>query len=156
MTSPALLAAFLATTYRVTTPSGVFNLRIGVSDPAFDQALRIGLSDTLPVRSDEPQAIEWAIITACNPGKQLDDQENAVRQRRLAVSIADNGWQHWPAANIADDGQWPVEASFLLLQVDPLRVRALARQFGQLAVVLGRQGLAPRLSWLEGGEGNEG
>lgn len=152
MKSPALIAAFCATTYRVKTPNGVFELRIGVRDPAFDDALTTGLGESPLDRANDQQVNEWAIVTAFNPGTRLDDQENVCRQARMEASIVDSGWKYWPALNIADDGLWPVEASFLLLQVDHQQMLALARRFGQCAVVVGRQGMAPRLLWIDDGD----
>lgn len=148
MIAPALLAAFTATTYRVSTPSGICDLRVGAPQPAFDDALSTWQAGKSTETSDGRMAVDWAIITACNPGKPLAEQENVRRQARMQAYIDQRGWAYWPACNLADDGCWPVEDSFLLLQVAESEVVALARNFGQLALLVGCQGGLPRLRWI--------
>lgn len=135
MGSKALATAFRATTYRVETADGVFGLRLGELNPAFDGFLmRHG-------------ALRWALLTACNPGAVRQDDENPERQRRLRERIEALGWTSFPSLNIADDGEWPEEPGFLLLHVGEEEVRALGREFSQLACVCGETGAAPRLVW---------
>ncbi|HOL64613.1 MAG TPA: DUF3293 domain-containing protein [Accumulibacter sp.] len=149
MSVPALLAAFTATTYRVSTPDGICNLRVGAPQPAFDAALSAWQAGSSLAANCGRTAVDWAIITAFNPGMPLAEQENVQRQARLQADIEQRGWAYWPACNLADDGCWPDEASFLLLQVAESEVVALARQFGQVALLVGRQGGAPRLLWVD-------
>ena len=135
MRTPALEAAFRATTYRVEIPGRSFRLRISQLDPAFDAFLRgRGVS-------------EWCVVTACNPGGLRRDNENPRRAARLAHRIAERGWLGFPACNVADDGDWPDEPGFLLLQVGEAEARRLAAEFRQSACVCGQTGSAPRLVW---------
>jgi hypothetical protein len=152
----AMEAAFLATTYRVETPERVFDLRIGLFSTEFDAFLRHQEALLAPLAApaaSASQAIGWGIVTAYNPGERLADDQNESRQRRLRERIAASACAFFPASNIADGGEdhhasWPVEPSYLVFPVDEQQVAALGRAFGQLAVVYGERGLAPRLLWL--------
>jgi hypothetical protein len=136
MGSETLAAAFRATTYQVESADGVFGLRLGELNPAFDAFLaRHG-------------AVRWALITAYNPGAVRQDDENPERQRRLQERIEVLGWTSFPSRNIADDGEWPEEPGFLLLHVGEEEVRALGREFSQLACVCGETGAPARLVWM--------
>ncbi|MEF8699770.1 MAG: DUF3293 domain-containing protein [Candidatus Accumulibacter sp. UW26] len=144
MSRATLAAAFQATTYRVETPEGIFSLRIGTLDPVFDAfLLRHAVAAAPPAG-----AVGWAIVTAHNPGGLLGEDENRLRQKRLRQRILTAGWHFLPACNVADVVGWPLEPSFLLLPADEEQSRALAAEFGQLAVVFGRTGSAPQLLWL--------
>ena len=92
MKNTALEPTFLATTYRVVTPAGTFNLRIGKPDAAFELFLR------------RLRAANWGIITACNPGGQLapDAKANDAATRMLAARIRANGWLGFPSINRAE------------------------------------------------------
>ena len=136
MTNETLAAAFRATSYRVETVAGVFELRIGVPSAAFDEFLR------------QQKVSSWSVVTACNPGGVRADGNNALRQQLLLKRLQTLGYACWPARNIADDGQWPEEAGFLLLQVSEKEVCSLASEFFQLACVCGDVGSAPRLVWI--------
>jgi len=151
-----MAAAFLATTYRVETPAGVFDLRIGLVSSEFDEFLRRQPVSRAPLAAPAAfasQAIGWGIVTAHNPGERLADHQNALRQRRLRERIAASACAFLAASNIADGDDdhpagWPVEASYLVFPVDEQQVAALGREFCQLAVVCGETGSAPRLLWL--------
>lgn len=136
MNLKALEVAFRATTYRVETPGGVFDLRIASRNADFDDLLvREGVS-------------HWGIVTAYNPGaQQLSADENQLRHRRLLGTIADCGWRACPAINIPDHDDWQSEPGCLLLQVDEQTLRDLALQFGQVALIYGELGSAPQLLW---------
>lgn len=137
MRTEALDAAFRATSYRVDTAEGVFDLRIGMPDPAFDDFLR-------------RQGVScWAVLTACNPGVVRDDDGNRLRRMRLQERLQTLGWSFSLACNLADDRMWPEEPGFLLLQVSEQEVRSLASEFFQLACVCGSVGGAPRLVWIQ-------
>ena len=137
MMTEALDAAFRATSYRVDTAEGVFNLRIGRPDPAFDDYLRrLGVSC-------------WAVLTACNPRGVRDDDGNRLRRMRLQERLQTLGWSFCFACNLADDMMWPAEPGFLLLQVSEQEACSLASEFFQLACVCGDVGDAPRLVWIQ-------
>lgn len=136
MRTPELEAAFRATRYRVDSAAGMFDLRIGVVNCAFDDFLRgqgVGC---------------WGLLTAHNPGGVRCDDDNAARQRRLLQRLQQLGWRYFAADNIADDGRWPPELSVLIVQVGEQALRALASEFSQAAVVCGEVGAAPCLVWL--------
>lgn len=137
MRTEALDVAFRATSYRVDTTDGVFDLRIGRPDPAFDDYLRrLGVSC-------------WAVLTACNPGGVRDDDGNRLRQMRLQQRLQTLRWSYSIACNLSDDSTWPEEPGFLLLQVSEQEVRSLASEFSQLACVCGDVGGIPRLVWVQ-------
>ncbi len=132
--------AFRATTYRVSTDAGVFDLRIDQRHAAFAAFLKNrGVS-------------RWAIVTACNPGAQRHTPaDNARRQQRLLAHAQAAGWalgrNLFLALNCADGGDWPDEPGLLLLGIDAARARALAHAFGQLACVYGEADGMPHLLW---------
>ena len=136
MRKRALDAAFRATCYRVDCATGVFDLRIGVVNPRFDDFLR-----ARDVRC-------WGLITAHNPGGVRRDAHNAARQQALLRRIDSLSWPWLPACNLADGGNWPAEPSVLVLGVGEVELRALAAEFFQAAIVCGEVGCAPRLVWL--------
>ncbi|MFZ4534828.1 DUF3293 domain-containing protein [Propionivibrio sp.] len=136
MRTDAIEAAFRATTYRVETIEGVFDLRIGELNSGFDDFLR-------------KQGVScWGLLTACNPGGVRCDAENPLRQTRLRERLQALGWPCLTACNLADDGLWPAEPGCLLLQVSEKEVCNLAAELFQLACVCGNIGAAPRLVWI--------
>ena len=140
MKDTRLEPAFLATTYRVVTPAGTFNLRIGKPDAAFDLFLR------------RLRAVNWGIITACNPGGVLasDQKANDAATRKLAARIRAHGWLGFPSINRADGGDWPDEASYCVLDSGESALCRLAEELGQAAIVYGEAGgNGGRLIWIE-------
>ena len=136
MKTAALDAAFRATCYRVDCAAGVFDLRIGVVNPCFDDFLRA-------------QGVRcWGLITAHNPGGVRCDAQNAARQQALLSRIESSSWPWLPACHLADDGRWPAEPGVLILGIGEAALCALATEFSQAAVVCGERGEAPRLVWL--------
>ena len=127
--------AFRATTYRVETDVGVFDLRIDETNAPFEAWLRRG------------GVACWSMLTACNPGGVRSDRDNATRQAKLLACVQACGYLYFPACHLADDRSWPDEPSLLLLNVKDDEVRLLAREFSQLAFVAGEVGRAPRLVW---------
>ncbi len=124
---PALDAAFRATTYRVETPVGDFDLRIGGTNLGFSSWLK------------EQEASRWGLVTASNPGgKRLSFSENAARDAALRARIIEHKWQYFPASNHADSGGWPVETGYCILDADKEDLRILAAAFGQAAIVVGQ------------------
>lgn len=126
-------AAYRATTYRVESAEGVFDLRVRVANFAFDDYLRRhGVSC-------------WGLVTAYNPGAVVADDANRLAQTRLRDRLAALDWPSLPACNFPDADGAPVEPSFLLLQVTEKEVCKLAAEFRQRAVLCGTIGAAPRL-----------
>ncbi len=140
MKDTSLELAFLATTYRVVTPAGTFNLRIGKPDAAFELFLR------------RLRAVNWGIITACNPGGILasDPNANDASTRKLAARIRASGWLGFPSINRADSGDWPDEPGYCVLDAGENALCRLAEELGQAAMVYGdARGSGGRLIWIE-------
>lgn len=136
--TPQLVAAFIATTYRVFTEDGVFSLRIGHPDPCFDAFViaRGGRS--------------WAIVTAANPAaRRRAAAENARAWQSLLARVAALGLTFRRTCHRADDGVWPDEDGVLLLNADAHDASRLAGEFGQRACVIGAPGRAPELVWID-------
>lgn len=137
MSRASLEAVFCATTYRVDLPGGSIDLRIGLESPTFDAFLRA------------QGASCWGILTACNPqAVRLSNDENQRHQALLLARLAESGCRFFAACNLADTGDWPAEPGCLILQVSQERLRALAVEFSQCAMVYGQAGSPPRLLWV--------
>ncbi len=136
MPTAALESAFRATCYRVSTALGVFDLRVGMCDEAFERYLcQQGIAD-------------WGIVTAFNPGRRVSAAENRQAQMRLRDKLAASACFFLAACNLAEDGAWPPEESFFIASVNEDWLRALASEFSQLAFICGAAGAAPRLVWI--------
>lgn len=134
----ALLAAYLATDYRVRLPQGgVASLRIGAPPP----------SALLQLTKGAP----WAVLTAWNPRSQpMPRAWNRRAQRllladlrahpdicaiRAAVGAGANGWR---------------ESSLLVIGADAASLRMLCLRHDQHAFVAGEGDTPPRLCWTDG------
>ncbi len=137
MNAQTLDAAFRATTYRVHTADGAFDLRIGVANSAFAAFLR------------RRNISCWGVLTACNPGAVRDDGGNAQRQQRLRERLEELALSFVPACSLAGNGAWPAEPGFLLLHVREEAVRELAAEFSQLAFICGNIEDVPRLIYVQ-------
>jgi hypothetical protein len=142
MKDTSLEPVFLATTYRVVTPAGTFNLRIGKPDAAFELFLR------------RMRALNWGVITACNSGGVLasDPKANDAATRKLAARIRALGWLGFPSINRADSADWPDEPGYCVLDAGENALYRLAEELGQAAIVYGEAeagGCGGRLIWIE-------
>lgn len=150
MRTPALAAAYRATTYRVFLAEaasgaypagGALDLRIGIAAPVLAAWLaRHGHGG-------------WLLVSAANPGsEQLPEGENEARHAALCEALHALGLSPQPGENLADDGLWPREATWLAGLPDPAAARAaaqaLGRRFGQNAVVVGGADAVPELCWI--------
>lgn len=123
--------------YRVELASGAIELAIGARSPALDRHL------------ESAGAIEWAIVTACNPGSApLPEPENRRRTVELARQLESRGWSTRPAAGVDPDGRWPEEPGWLVAGAARAALVALAAELGQAAIVVGRRGGAAELLWI--------
>lgn len=112
---------------------------------------RIGVIDAEADRWLAAQGVvqRWAIVTACNPlGAAVDEARNMAASVRLQATLQAQGIRHLPAAGLDPAGQWPAEASALLIDPPGDAAAELGRQFGQNAIITGRLGEAPVLRWL--------
>ncbi len=131
-----LIAAYLATTYRVVLDNRTEDVRIGQVHPHLDR-LSGGSC--------------WVIITAFNPGSnRLSDSENRHRHRQLIECVETVGLISRPTRHIAEDGSWPVEQGLFIVDADDEWAHQQAREFGQLGIVHARVRAVAEL-WLYDG-----
>jgi hypothetical protein len=139
MVDERLRAAYESTEYWVDeSPVGPFRLRHGERSEPLDRLLA-----RAAVR-------EWAYVTACNPrSRRLPDEENEDRMRALDERLRRMGLVHYPGRGVGTGGDWPAEASRLVLDVTEVQARELAAEFGQNAIVAGAAGEAGRVVVLD-------
>jgi|GEM_PF-2768736 len=78
----------------------------------------------------------WALITAHNPLPQiLSTEENRRRNEALAALLDRQGYRYFPALGKGKDWE---EESFLIVGITRSEALHLARAFGQLAILWGR------------------
>lgn len=131
MSRDALERAYRATSYRV----GGSALRVGEPHPWLDALLAARGLD------------EYVWITAANPeGARLDDAGNRRRLHDLAGRLS--RFRLLPGVGVADAGDWPDEPALLALGLGREEGLALARAFGQRAILHGRRGGAAELAWV--------
>lgn len=129
MPDEELLAAYARAVYRVDLPSGAIFLQVGAPAPEIDRWLA---AKGLP---------GFAFLSAANPGSvRLSDDENRRRHLQLgerlrALGLSGIGGESYEAAS----GGWR-EASLLVGGIDREAAIALAREFGQMALLYGRIG----------------
>lgn len=92
-----------------------------------------------------------AFVTACNPyGCRSSDRANERAQNALRGAVTAAGYHFHPGVGLDPGACWPAEPSLLIIGIGPLRARALARQFGQNALVEAGPDAIPRLVWVAG------
>jgi hypothetical protein len=129
--------AYRATTYFVDGPSGRFALHIGRASPEVDALTAAHQVDA------------YTYITAYNPGSVAAPRaQNEKRQRELKQAVVESSHPFYRGEG-QGDGDWPAEPSLLVLGVTEAEAAALARRFGQAAVVFGERGGPARLLWTE-------
>lgn len=131
--TPELDAAYRATSYRV---GGKLVLRVGERSPVLDHLLaNRGLE-------------EWVYLTAHNPASvELPPEENRARQKELVRRLA--GYPCMLGEAVPDDPSWPPEASVLVLGIPRADALALAREFGQNAILCGTRGGVAQILWVD-------
>jgi hypothetical protein len=134
MVDPRLVQVYVGSLYRVFPPGSAEHvLRIGECHPAFDACLA------------EFSGRSWSVLTAWNPGSvPRTEEENAAAQTTLTATLAEMGRVVWPARGESPERDW-VEESLCVLDLDREQARALARRFGQVALVHGEVGGAAGL-----------
>jgi hypothetical protein len=129
--------AYRATTYFVDGPSGRFALRVGHANAEIDALTAAHQVDA------------YTYITAYNPSSVAAPRaQNENRQRELEQVVAESSHPFYRGEG-QGYGDWPAEPSLLVLGVDEAEAAALARRFGQAAVVFGERGGPARLLWTE-------
>jgi hypothetical protein len=133
-----LEAAYRDTDYRVDeAPNGPFVIRVGECCADLEELLL------------EEVALDWAYLTACNPGSiELPADENVRRTVELREALVGAGWKAYGGVSAGRDGIWE-EPSFLALDIPESAAVDLARRFGQNAIVAGRIAEPARLVWVD-------
>ncbi|QDU71923.1 DUF3293 domain-containing protein [Mucisphaera calidilacus] len=120
--SRELLEAYRATSYTAETPAGVITLRVGQTCRAMRRLM------------GEHGVMTAVYLTAANPGSEvLSDAENAARLAELDASLDRDGFDYYVGRAIADAGDWPDEASRLVLGMTRAEGARLALRMGQHA-----------------------
>lgn len=131
MVDHPLKKAYETTDYRV---GDVFTIRCGETTPPLDDLLSAGGHDS------------WAFLTAWNPGSiRHDDADNRRRMIDLSARIALLGLATLEGEGVGTEGEWPPEPSLLVLGLGVPEALALGREYGQVAIVVGRRGEPARL-----------
>lgn len=135
-----LRAAYEATDYRVDEgPRGGFTIRVGARSADADALLAATAAEA------------WAFITASNPRSvQLPAAENVARMARLERRVRERGLVAYAGTGVGAD--WPPESSLLVIGLAEPEAVAVAREFGQHAIVVGSRGTPARLVWIEAGD----
>ncbi len=122
-----LWSAYVATSYVVFAEDGrEVVVRIGERCTALDDLLTAADVET------------WCFVTAANPDSQaLDAETNQTRDEALRRVLAERGCATFDGVGRGDDGAWPHEISHLVLGLSKSEGVALARAFGQRAIVSG-------------------
>ncbi len=114
-----------------------FSLRIGGHHPDFDRWL------------SEHEHRTYLLLTAHNPASRLlPAAENRLRERALHDEVARAGLPSVPGWGADPHGTWPREDGRCLLDVPRATADALARKYGQNAVLEGEVRGVPHLRWV--------
>lgn len=134
--SPSLIQAYLAADYRVEAEPA-FVLKVGVSNPPLARLLQQTKCDCA------------AYLTACNPWSQdVGAADNAARQAALSRVLTGRSLRFIEGVGQDSQGEWPGEASFLILGLSLEAARALGRQHEQNALIWCGQDAVPQLVLL--------
>jgi hypothetical protein len=133
-----LQSRYEATTYRAVPPDFPIRIRIGRVCPELDAMLADrGVSD-------------WAFVSAANPASvPLGTDANRLRHGELMHCLERQPYALFAAEGWPDEPGWQAEPSVLILGMAYREALALARHFGQNAIVCGCRGEAARLEWVE-------
>jgi hypothetical protein len=120
--------------FRVFDGERQVRFHVGIASPDLDALL------------ERYRATTWAHITAWNPrSNPLPQDENDDRQRRLVVALSEAGRIVLDGDGADPEGNWPPETTAFVMGIGVRDAVRLGREFGQLAIVVGRRGGRPRL-----------
>ena len=120
---PSLIQAYQDTDYRVDS-TAPFVMKVGMASEPLCQLYSQYRSDCA------------AYITACNPlGRSLSDAENTARQTTLLNELTARSLKSMNGVGLDSKGNWPGEASFLVMGLSLEATRVLASKYEQNAVV---------------------
>ena len=129
-----LFEAYKNTTYRVYSPIGKIDIRIGVINPLLQQLLLNNSSES------------WVFITAYNPYSVMQDAGvNTILNTQLEDYLSGKRYLFFKGIGVGDDNSWEPEASFMVLNIRKEDAVKLGKQFKQNAIVTGVIGNAPEL-----------
>lgn len=124
--NPELFEAYKNTTYRVYSPIGEIDIRIGVLNPLLKELL---LSNNVA---------SWAFITAYNPYSVMQDVGvNTLLNTQLEDYLSGKRYVFFKGMGVGDDDSWEPEASFMVLNIGKEDAIKLGRQIKQNAIVVG-------------------
>ncbi len=127
-----LEATYTAAHYRVFADPP-FVLRVGEPSTELDALLAAHAADT------------WAFVTACNPGSvPLAAETNVERMARLQEVLT--RFTTYPGESSDPAGGW-AEPSVLVVGISRAEAVAVAKAFGQNAILAGVRGGAVELVW---------
>lgn len=122
-----LRAAYRATDYVVFEPRLV--IRIDQKSSRLERLLR------------SSGASEWAFVSAWNPrSRPTAAARNRAQQRRLARQLRAAGFEALAGEGRPRNRSWNPEPSLLVLGLKRSAAVRIARQYGQLAIVVGKLG----------------
>lgn len=122
-------ALYRATTFRVETPDGHIDIRVGEKHAGIDALL------------SRHNATDWAYITAWNPGSRpLSADQNEVAHLTLRQTIRDRGFECYVGDGIPDNEGWAPERSVWIAGIGRAEAIALGMRFAQSAIVVGSFG----------------
>jgi hypothetical protein len=125
-TDSNLLALYEATTFRVETPNGPIDIRIGQTHPALDKFV-VGNDVTT-----------WAYVTAWNPASApLSQATNDRRHFELIDLVHARRWAYFEGDGVPDNPGWAPERSVWIARISRDDAAELGRRFGQKAIVVG-------------------
>ena len=129
-----LFEAYKNTTYRVYSPIGEIDIRIGVLNPLLTELL---LSNNVA---------SWAFITACNPYSVMQNEDvNTLLNTQLEDYLSGKRYVFFKGMGVGDDNSWEPEASFMVLNIRKEDAVKLGRHFKQNAIVTGVVGNSAEL-----------
>ena len=129
-----LFEAYKNTTYRVYSPIGKIDIRIGVINPLLQQLLLNNSSES------------WAFITACNPYSVMQNEDvNTLLNTQLEDYLSGKRYLFFKGIGVGDDNSWEPEASFMVLNIRKEDAVKLGRHFKQNAIVVGVIGTSAEL-----------
>ena len=94
---------------------------------------------------------QWAFVSAFNPGsKVLPWPENEQRHQQLREKIQTLKLRICEGTGIpAPEENWEAEKNFLILDINKKDAIALAKEFGQLAILFGEFERKAELLWIQ-------
>ncbi|MGE3476278.1 MAG: DUF3293 domain-containing protein [Rhodospirillaceae bacterium] len=135
---PALIAAYRAAIYEVDADGEALAFHVDQPSAALDALLAAH------------GAAEAVLITAYNPRSKIQSEEqNAVAHGALIEAVRGAGKRGVLARARDPDGNGPAEAGLFVFDLSRDDGLALARRFGQYAIVVVERGGAPALVFTE-------